>query len=175
MGAVKRLIEIGGLNPAQLKSRLRQQDIMLNEYAEQLISDERFTTSETKSTIQIVELTIQDLGFPEGAVIPQILERISVLGFALCPVALAPHLRLAYFDQPEGDTGITTQKRQAPSGSITIASEPISLHDEFPKGFYLRNIKGDLWLRGYVADDLHVWNPNDHFIFMVPVEFSLPQ
>lgn len=29
----------------------------------------------------------------------------------------------------------------------------------------LQRIKGVLWLRGYLADHLHVWNPEDHFIF----------
>ena len=35
----------------------------------------------------------------------------------------------------------------------------------FQKGFYLRWIKGVLWLRGYIADDLHIGSPSDRFIF----------
>lgn len=172
MGLIKRSVEIGGLTAAQLMSKLHQQGILMNEYAEQLLLDERFITAEKKGTIQIVELTIRDLDFPEGATMPQILERANALELALCPVELAPHLRLAYFNQPEGNTEVPVRKRQAPLGSITIASEPISRDDEFPKGFYLRNTEGKLWLRGYVADDLHVWNPNDHFIFRVAEDFT---
>lgn len=42
--------------------------------------------------------------------------------------------------------------------------------DDFPKGFYLRRINDALWLRGYRADHLHVWNPYDHFIFVRPIK-----
>ncbi|MGP6145748.1 hypothetical protein [Jeotgalibaca sp. A122] len=172
MGLIKGSVEIGGFTPTQLMSRLEQKGIMMNEYAEQLLMDERFTTAKKKHTVHTVELTGKDLGFPDGAVMPQILDRIKVRGLALCPIELGPHLRLAYFNQPEGVKDNPVQKRQAPSGSITVASERISLDDEFPKGFYLRNIEGNLWLRGYVADDLHVWNPNDHFIFMIAEDFT---
>ncbi len=82
----------------------------------------------------------------------------------LCPPELGPYLRLEYLDQPEGNFGSSMQ-HQAPSGSITIASEVLTEDEDFPKGFYLRRINGELWLRGYRADHLHVWNPGDHFIF----------
>lgn len=69
---------------------------------------------------------------------------------------------MQYLDQLEGKY---SPKNQAPAGSLTIASKPINEDDDFPKGFYLRNIQGELWLRGYIADDLHVWNPDDFFVF----------
>lgn len=93
---------------------------------------------------------------------PQIFKRASELGLELCPLELGPHLRLVYLDQPEGYSGNPSHQHQAPS---TIASEIISKDDDFPKGFYLRHINGVLWLSGYIADHLHVWNPVDHFIF----------
>ena len=168
--AITRTIEIGDLTKLQLIQKLQQQSISLNEYAEILLSNDRFTTSKTKYNLETVELTIRNLGFPEGATMPQIFKRAKELGLDLCPLELGPHLRLKYLDQPEGSTGNFSQ-RQAPSGSITIASEIISEDDDFPKGFYLRKINGVLWLRGYIADYLHVWKTEDHFIFCQRKDF----
>ncbi|TFD94341.1 helicase [Jeotgalibacillus sp. R-1-5s-1] len=161
---VTRKIEVGGLTKQQLLQRLQQHAILLNEYGERLFSDNRFTTSNETYNLETVELTVKALGFPEGATLPEIFERAIKLGLDLCPLETGPYLRVAYQNQPEGDAGNSLRK-EAPSGSLTIASEIISEEDDYPKGFYLRNIEGVLWLRGYAADDLHVWNAGDCFVF----------
>ena len=161
-----RTVEIGGLTKSQLIQKLHQHSIMINEYGKQLLADDRFTTSHTKYSLQTVELTVAGLGFRDGATTVQIIKKATELGLELCPLELGPHLRLQYLDQPEGDAGGSLQRHQAPSGSITIASKVLTEDDDFPKGFYLRRINNELWLRGYRADHLHVWNPFDHFIFV---------
>ena len=162
---ITRTIEVGGLNKWQLVQKLQQHSISMNKYGERLLSDDKFTTSESKYSLKTVELTVRDLGFPNGATMTQIFKRASELGLKLCPLELGPHLRLEYLNQSEGYTGNPSQQNQAPSGSITIASEIISEEDHFPKGFYLIKINDVLWLRGYIADNLHVWNAYDRFVF----------
>lgn len=162
---ITRTIAVGGLSKWQLIQKLQQNSISMNEYGVRLLSDERFTTSESRYSLKTVELTIRDLGFPNGATLPHIFKRASELGLKLCPPELGPHLRLEYLNQSEGYIGNPLQKNQAPTGSITIASEILSEEDDFPKGFYLRKINDVLWLRGYNADNLHVWNAYDHFVF----------
>jgi hypothetical protein len=159
-----RTVEVGGLTKWELIEKLKKTSILINEFGERLLADDKFTTSETKYILQTVELTVENLGFPDGATTDQIFNRAKELGLELCPIELGPYLRLDYLDQPEGSSG-KLPKHQAPSGSITIASEILTEDDDFPKGFYLRRINGVLWLRGYLADHLHVWNPEDHFIF----------
>ncbi|MUK90631.1 helicase [Ornithinibacillus sp. L9] len=162
---VHRTLEVGGLTKSQLIQKLQQHAILMNKYGEMLLADGRFMTSDTKYSLKTVELTVGDLGFSDGATTPQIFKRAGELGLEMCPLELGPHLRLKYLDQPEGYSGNPLQRHQAPSGSITIASEILTDDDEFPKGFYLRRMNGVLWLRGYIADHLHVWNSDDHFIF----------
>lgn len=162
---ITRTVEVGGFTKSQLMQKLQQQSILMNESAESLFADHKFTTSDTKYILQTVELTVRDLGFPDGATMGEIFKRATELGLELSPLELGPHLRLAYLDQPEGYLGNSSKQHQAPSGSITIASEILTEDHDFPKGFYLRRINGELWLRGYRADHLHVWNPDDHFIF----------
>ena len=162
---INRKVEVGGLTKSQLVQKLKEHSILMNEYGERLFNDDGFTTSNTKYSLQTVELTVGNLGFPDGATTVQIFKRASDLGLELCPLELGPHLRLKYLDQPEGYSGSSKQQQQAPTGSLTIASEILNENHEFPKGFYLRRINNVLWLRGYCTDDLHIWNPHDHFIF----------
>ncbi len=162
---IARRVEVGGLTKLQLIQKLQQYSILMNESGERLFADDNFTTSDTKYILQTVELTVGDLGFPDGATMPKVFKRADELGLELCPLELGPHLRLVYRDQPEGSLGNPLRRHQAPSGSITIASEILTEDHTFPKGFYLRRINGVLWLRGYIADYLHVWSPDDHLIF----------
>ena len=161
--AHRKIVEVGGLTKEQLREKLTHSSIQLNEYGEKLLSSDHFILSKTKLVLQLIELTVADLGFPDGAALSKIYQRANELGLKLCPLEAVPYLRLQYLDQLEGED---SPKNQAPAGSLTIATKPISEDDDFPKGFYLRNIQGQLWLRGYVADDLHVWNPEDFLSFV---------
>ncbi len=162
---ITRTVSVGGLTKAALLQDLQRNAIALNASAQRLFASDAFTTSETRYNVTTVELTVRDLGFPGGATIVDIYARAGVLGLGLCPLELGPHLRLQYRDQPEGAWGQPVRRHQAPSGAITIASEPLSDDDAFPKGFYLRRIEGVLWLRGYRSGPAHVWAPEDHFLF----------
>jgi hypothetical protein len=162
---ITRTVQVGGLTKAELVQELQKNAISMNESAETLFASDLFTTAETQSSMTVVELTVQNLGLLQGATLAEIYERARALGLLLCPLELGPHLRLQYLDQPEGYVGQPVRQHQAPSGSITIASEPLMQDDDFPKGFYLRRIKGVLWLRGYLSRSEHVWEPDDHFIF----------
>ncbi|OWR27259.1 helicase [Saccharibacillus sp. O23] len=163
--AATRIVQIGGLTKSELLEKLQADSIELNRYADLLFADDRFTTDETASRLTTVELCPADLGFPEGATMPQIQAAAFERDLRLCPLELGPHMRLQMQDQPEGRSSSANKTHQAPDGSITIVSAPLTEDHEIPKGFYLRNIDGVLWLRGYVADDTHVWNAYDRFIF----------
>jgi hypothetical protein len=93
-------------------------------------------------------------------------------GLALCPIEFGAYYRLGYLEQPEGSIGFAATQHCAPPGSVTIASQAISLDDTVPKGFYLRRIEGVLWLRGYHCDAAHVWSPQDVFAFGVTPNFK---
>ena len=163
--AITKTLENGWQTKWQLMQKLQANSISINEFGEKLIRDNKFTTSESKYSLTIIELSVRNLGFPNGATMPQLFKQATDLGLELCPLELGPYIRLKYLDQPEGNIAASFQQNQAPFGSITIASQRVTDDDDFPKGFYPRKIDGVLWLRGYLADDLHVWNPDDRFIF----------
>jgi hypothetical protein len=162
---ITRTVQVGGLSKAALRAELQRNAIAMNESAERLFASDRFRTAATRYDVITVELTVGALGFPHGATTAAIVAHAAECGLDRCPLELGPYLRLQYRDQPEGYWGLPARKHQAPSGSITIASAPLSDDDAIPKGFYLRRIQGALWLRGYRAGADHIWEPDDQLIF----------
>jgi len=158
-------IRVGGITKRDLLAQLQEAKIQLNESARVLFRHDKFTTSPAVSHIETVELSVADIGYPEGACIGQIHDRAAECGLLLCPLELAAHLRLQYMDQPEGSIGHPPSKYRAPPGSLTVASRELTSDYETPKGFYLRRIEGVLWLRGYRSGPDHVWSAFDRFVF----------
>lgn len=150
--AIVRTVEAGGLTKAELLQQFQRHSISMNEYGKRLFEDAGWTPSVSPYSLETVELTVRQLGFPDGTTWPELFERASQLGLSVCPVETGPFLRLQYRDQPQGFW-------------ITIASQKLSADPDFPNGFYLRRLEDGLWLRGYVASDDHVWDPDDHFVF----------
>nr|WP_244516692.1 helicase [Alkalicoccus daliensis] len=141
--------------------------VSLNEYAKQLLNASEFNTKK-KCLVKTIEIKVKHLGFLSGANTEQLYNKAYEVGLVPGPISLAPHLRLEYLEQSEEESCNTVPNiSNAPPGSITVASTPIVKEDEFPKGFYLRSVNGTLWLRGYAADELHIWEPDSSFIFVV--------
>ena len=169
-GRVTRRFDIGGVSREALLIRLKNAQVQLNDSAKTLFASELFATSAVRRQVDTIELAVRDLGFLEGATMPQLQMRAFALGLCLPPFEAAPHLRLQYLDQPEGSLGYQPTTHRAPPGSLTVASAPVSGDHDFPKGFYLRRIEGDLWLRGYRSDLAHRFDPADRIILCTPEE-----
>ncbi len=163
--APSRVVRVGGVDKPGLLSALARGGFGLNEAGRALFAHDAFTTADGPSILETVEFTVADLGFADGAVMAQIVDRALQRGLSPCPLELGPHLRLQYLDQPEGHAGHPRSRHRAPPGSLTIVSRPVAEDDEVPKGFYLRRIDGVLWLRGYRSGPDHVWSPGDHLLF----------
>lgn len=160
-----RVVEVGGRTGMELLDDLKRARVELNESGLILLASEWLRERTEMRALTIVELAVRQLGFPAGGRMSEICLRAEELGLSLCPLELGPYFRMQYLDQPEGCWGYPVTKHRAPPGSITIASRPVTDDDEFPKGFYLRRIQAVLWLRGYVSDDLHVYDPEDLLAF----------
>lgn len=162
---VVRQIRIGGETKAELVDRLAAAKVRVNAAADLLFADDRFKTLQHPTNVEFVQVSVADIGFPRGGTIAQVIEAAATLGLTVCPLELAPHLRLTLLDQEEGAMGFSPTQHRAPPGSITVVSAPLSEDSDTPKGFYLRRITGDLWLRGYTSWPGHVWAPEDVLIF----------
>lgn len=158
-------IAIGGVGPAALRARLLAAGVRLNAHAERLLADPRFPTAADPFPIALEVHAAGELGFPGGADVARLRAAAEARGLYLCPLETAPHLRLAFLDQAEGAADVPSLPHRAPPGSLTVFSPPLDDDADAPRGFYLRCIAGEPWLRGYCAPDDHLWSPEDRFVF----------
>lgn len=82
-----------------------------------------------------------------------IVHAVHAVGLELCPMELAPYLRLQFLEQPEGSL-------------ITVASNKPVQSDTFPNGFYLSRSTESIWLRGYLSTEDWMWSPESIFAFV---------
>jgi hypothetical protein len=155
------------MDKAALLVALCECGVELNQAAQLLFEDPRFTPLTECEDVDVACASVATLGFEEGATYDQLMARARESGLAECPLELGPHLRLQFLHQPEGPPGhpVTRKLGRAAPGSITVASRPLDDRDETPKGFYLRRIDGVLWLRGYWSWAGHICSPEDVFVF----------
>lgn len=146
-------INYGGLTKEELLHRLAQNKICLNAYATLLFLSSGFTTSIKSNSVSVVELSPADLGIGNKATFSEITDISSSNGLDLCPLELAPALRLEYQNQIEGPL-------------LTVASEIPKKDGVTPDGFYLQKYSDCLWLRGYISSEDWLWEPDSKFVFI---------
>lgn len=162
---VTRRIHIGGVTKTERLQRLVRAHVEINPIGQQLFADERFRTLSQPSILESVKTTAASLGLSRGGTFAHVIEAAATRGLSVCPLELGPHLRLRLLDQAEGASGFNQTKHQAPPGSISVESAPLSEDEETSKDFYLCRIDGTLWLRSYKSWSGHMWAPEDVFIF----------
>ena len=156
-------LDIDTMPRPRLLEALQNSGVEVNTSAGILLDDAVFDDPRLQHPT-VVERSVSELGLADGASLSQIFEAAQACGLRLCPPTMGPYLRLALHSQKTAPDAIMSNG-QAPSGSLTVASAPLRPDADYPKGFYLRVISGQSWLRGYRSDDEHVWNPADRFVF----------
>lgn len=160
------VVRVGGQSRTEVVQSLRDVGVRLNAHAETLLTHSAFDDP-VGQTLRIVERTVAQLGLEKGAVQSQVFATARNQGLELCPLVTGPYLRLASMDQANAPDSVLSVGR-GPSGAIHIASEPVSEGVDYPKGFYIRVVDGQAWLRGYRCDDTYVWTPGQRLAFLLP-------
>ncbi len=158
-------VSIGGLDGAGLRGALEAAGVALNVAAEEILAHPALAVAGEDATITAVAVSVGALGLPRGGCWGEVVAAARGQGLTLCPLAVGPHLRLQWRDQPEAPPSLT--RGHAPPGSLTVASPPLA-GDGGLWGLYLRRIGGILWLRGYWSDGEHRWDAGDRLVFAEP-------
>lgn len=157
-------LTINTMSQTELLTALHREHVGLNVHAQQLLTmDNLQPASAPVRTLHLALVRVADLNLHAPATLPTIFAAASVHGLTLCPPITGAYLRLVYRDQSDG--GAPLHAGRAPLGSLTVAAPPQSTHPQSPKGFYLRMLNGQPWLRGYRCDDDYVWHHEDTFVF----------
>ena len=157
------------LNPSpfpkeQLFRKLEEQKILINRYAEEFFSHPDFSTEQVSDTV-IMIASLKEIGLENGGSLDEIFAQAEKVFLKPCPVNTGLFLRLAWKDQPQSQNSVLSGTHQAPDSSVTVLSAVMERDDAFPKGLYLRNVSGSLWLRGYVCGSSYRFCADDVFAF----------
>jgi hypothetical protein len=143
-------IEIGGKTKEYYLSALTEKN-MIKTNIQQLLESPGFTILPSRERIDLVCLTVAQLGFPHGATTDEIYARREEWGLDLCPTETGPALRLAT-SNPD---------------FMIIGMKQITNDDGYPKVFLLGKSGRGLWLRASIALPSEKWSENFPFVFSV--------
>jgi len=150
-------IKLGtGLKTAEEFRRvLRDGEFRLSDWASDILGKPAFKAADEETEVDLVKVTVVELGFKKGARRNQIYERARDLGLELCPPEVGPQLRLQYQDQPNGEW-------------ILVAMEPIVDSDGGPRLFDVGRYGSGLWLDGGWGNPDLFWSADSRWVFCRP-------
>lgn len=85
-----------------------------------------FKVSKEETEIELVKMSLKDLGLKDGAQLSEVLNNGLKDGRALCPAEVGPQLRLQYEDQPAEE-------------HLIVAMKSVVDHQDFPLLFGIEN------------------------------------
>ena len=135
-------------SPEKAEEELKARGIYITDWGHDILQKTEW--SGEGKTYNLVQFTVGQLGFPQGATTDQIYAKAKELGLDLCPAEVGPHLRLSY---PGGDWKI-------------IAMEQVTDRYGYPYVFFLYRDGDELVLDGYYAEPSDMWGDDGHFVFL---------
>jgi hypothetical protein len=129
-----KVIEIGTYKSVKpLRKALEKSGARIGDWAGVILNKTKL--SKSKQFLDLVVLTVRELGLPRDSELKDIYEAAKNQGLDLCPAEVGPLLRLQYTDQPRGEW-------------LIIAMEPIRIKDPFtnPFLFHVECFDGDCFL-----------------------------
>lgn len=153
----KEFLTIGGTNSKELQRNLEQAGFKISGYVRDILNEKNFETLKNTETVELVRLTVKDLGFDQGATLEEIYRKAEELGLDLCPAEVGPQYRLAHGDQPLGDRTCIAMKQ------ISNRYGEVDLFD-------VAHYEDGMWLNTnfWGADPLTQRYPAESFIFRLP-------
>ena len=137
---------------AELRQALVDAGCRISDWADSILAKVALATKQT--SIDLVIVSVAELGFPNGATLKQIYKAALKKGYLLCPPEVGPQLRLQYAkdDQPLDEW-------------LIIAMEPIADSDGYLNVFNVVRDEGDLWLYSSYGGPGNFYDPESRLVF----------
>lgn len=121
----------------------------IGDWANALLSERAFQTASQATEVDLVIVSVADLGFPKGANGRDIYPKAQELGLMLCSPEVGPQLRLQYTDQPNGECLFISS-----DGDLDV--------------FYVERDDSGSWLHGKDGCPDCFWDGGDCWVFLRP-------
>lgn len=153
--SVWKTITIGNVQRDELMSTLKARGMNAMDWLADIIQQDEFTVVDKEEQVDLVNISVAELGFDRATRYDAICARAEELGLKLCPSEVGPQLRLQYLDQPRNER-------------LHVAMEAIY---DLDGDWNILNTEHDavgFWLREDCGNPDHCWRPDDRFIFRKP-------
>lgn len=137
-------------SPNAYQDALESAGFRIGDYAGQILK--KISVSQTPIELDLVRVTVAELGFKGGACRDAIYARAIELGLELCPAEVGPALRFIY--QESADT--------------VVGMEPIIDSDDDLVVFHVGNDSVNRWLRSSYGLPYHFWHGSNQWVFVWP-------
>lgn len=155
--SVWKTIKLGtGLTSAyQFRKAIKKAGGKISDYANDILGKPAFRAAikEVELELDLVNVSVAELGFANGATRREIYERAIKLGLELCPSEVGPQLRLQYKDQPLNEW-------------VLVGMEPIADSGGGPRVFHVAHVGGGLWLSSNDGLPVDVWSADYRWLFV---------
>jgi len=148
-------IKLGTLkNVEEIRQALKVGGNNIGDWANDILGKPAFTVSETEQAVELVNVSVEELGFKQGACYADICKRALELGLDLCPAEVGPQLRLQWKDQSKGTYVVVAMN------AITVSDGDLSV---FSVGRYGG---GGQFLSANGGSAGYVWSSVVRFLFL---------
>lgn len=135
-----------------LRGSLMNAGCKISDWADSILG--RITLSRVEKKLDLVVVSVKDLGFPNGAKYEDILKAAEKQGFYKCPAEVGPQLRLQYLDQPSDEW------------RLIIAMKPIKDSGGDLHLFRVFHVGLGHWLRTCSGSPDRFWLSGRRFVFV---------
>jgi hypothetical protein len=148
-----KIIEIGTYKDVKsLRKALEQSGARIGDWASNILNKTKL--SKSRQSLDLVDASVEELGFPQGAQLQDIYEAGNKQGWDLCPdEAAAQYLRQHGKDLKPGEV-------------LIFAMEPIKDSDGGLGLFYVGHDDDDRWLHAYGGSPDSRWYADFRFVFV---------
>jgi len=159
---VWKTIKLGtnGLKTAdEFRSSLKDNRFKVSDWANDILGKPAFTVATEEIEIDLVVVSVAELGFKNGATRENIYARAKERGLDICPNEVGPQLRLQYKDQPKGEW-------------LAVAMEPLRYSDGDLRLFRVERDGRGLWLGSRYGGSDTVWPADARWVFALPRKYQ---
>lgn len=149
--AIWKTVKLGTCkSPEEYRKALKKAGRRIGNWGDDILG--RITCSQDEVDLDLVVMSVGDLGFKDGARYADICTKAVELGLELCPAEVGPALRLQYGDQTRGEW-------------VLIAMEAITDRDGDRHIFDVERGSDGLWLGAGRGRPDFVWFAGGRFVF----------
>lgn len=137
----------------EYRKAIKADGMKIGDYGNDILGKPAFNVSSDEIEVELVRITVAELGFKNGATRKEIYNKALELGRKLCPNEVGPALRLQYADQPLGEW-------------LLVAMEPITDSRGSPDVFDVARSSSGSWLDGYSGCPGDFWGADRQWVFL---------